>query len=265
MHREITNAFDLTGRVAVVTGAGGGIGRDIAGVLAGAGAIVACVDRNEAAIAETVNAIARDGGSAVAAPADIASKIAIDNLARDICDRHGRLDIWVNSAGVIVFRQMAEVTQENYDKILSVNLAATYWSCIAAARHMSPGGSIVNISSTGGEVVAPLLSLYSLSKAGVNMVTRCAATEFGPSGIRVNAVAPGFVDTDMPSYHYRDEHGKIDPVRREAVLAARAAGSPLGLIGEPRDMALAALYLASDASKFVTGQIIRPNGGAWMP
>lgn len=126
-------------------------------------------------------------------------------------------------------------------------------------------GSIINVSSGGGESAVPGLSIYSLTKAAVNMLTRTVAKEFGPFGIRANAVAPGWIDTPMVMYGFRDDSGAIDPMQREEVIRQRAQASPLGLTGVPRDIALAILYLASDASRFVTGQNLRPNGGVAMP
>ena len=111
----------------------------------------------------------------------------------------------------------------------------------------------------------PGLSIYSMTKAAVNMLTRTTAKEFGPFGIRVNAVAPGWVDTPMGTHSFRDKKGDVDPVLRAEGVRQRAQVSPLGITGTPRDIALAILYLATDASRFVTGQIMRPNGGVAMP
>ena len=127
------------------------------------------------------------------------------------------------------------------------------------------GGSIVNISSAAADNPTAMLSAYAISKAGLNMLTRTAAVEFGAFGCRVNAIAPGFIETPMVSSEYLDSDGQIDPRRREDFLRARAQATALGITGRPRDIALAALYLASDASRFVTGQVLRPNGGLVMP
>lgn len=126
-------------------------------------------------------------------------------------------------------------------------------------------GSIINLSSGGADNVAPGLSIYSMTKAAVNMLTRTVAKEFGPLGIRANAIAPGWIDTPMGDHSFRDRLGTVDAKRREDGIRLRALASPLGLTGTPRDVALAALYLASDASRFMTGQILRPNGGVAMP
>ena len=126
-------------------------------------------------------------------------------------------------------------------------------------------GSIVNVSSQGADSSPPGVSVYAITKAGVNALTRSAAKEFGAFGVRVNSVAPGWIETPMVSYRFRNDSGEIDPEKRDVVRRQFAQVSPLGLTGVPRDIALAILYLASDASRFVTGQVLRPNGGTAMP
>jgi 3-oxoacyl-[acyl-carrier protein] reductase len=127
------------------------------------------------------------------------------------------------------------------------------------------GGSIVNVSSAGADRPNPGGSVYALTKAGVSMLTRTAALELGPSGIRVNAIAPGWIDTPMTREGFRTPDGQIDVAQREAMMRRSTDASPLGMTGEPHDVALAMLYLAADASRFMTGQVLRPNGGAVMP
>jgi 3-oxoacyl-[acyl-carrier protein] reductase len=126
-------------------------------------------------------------------------------------------------------------------------------------------GSIINFSSSGADSPVPGLSLYSMTKSAVNMLTRTVAKEYGVYGIRANAIAPGWVETPMGTHGFRDASGAIDAAKREEGLRQRAMASPLGIVGTPRDIALAVLYLASDASRFMTGQVIRPNGGVSMP
>jgi 3-oxoacyl-[acyl-carrier protein] reductase len=179
----------------------------------------------------------------------------------------GRLDIWVNAAAVLAETPVLETDEADLDRICAVNLKGVYWGCAAAGRAMRAGGggSIVNVSSGGADSPAPGVAVYSMTKAAVNMLTRTAAVELGPFGVRVNAIAPGWVDTPMGVQRYRDASGKVDPATRESIVRQRAQISPLGLTGTPRDIALAMLYLASDASRFVTGQVLRPNGGVAMP
>ena len=198
---------------------------------------------------------------------NVADRTAVEELADHAAALSGSLDIWINAAGILIFKPITDATPADVERMMSVNLTGVYWGCAAAARHMMArgSGSIVNISSTGADAPSPGLSLYSMTKSAVNMLTRTAATEFGPSGIRVNAIAPGFVDTPMVTYRMRDVNGDIDPIAREALLRDRAQGSPLGIIAVPQDIGLAALYLASDAARIVTGQVIRVNGGVSMP
>jgi 3-oxoacyl-[acyl-carrier protein] reductase len=132
---------------------------------------------------------------------------------------------------------------------------------MAAAKR----GSIVNVASAGGEMPAPTLSVYGMTKAGVIQLTRTAATELGPLGIRANAVAPGFIETPMTKRVWTGTDGSVDDAKRAEVLGARSAQSPLSTTGDPEDIAYAMLYLAADASKFMTGQVLRPNGGVHMP
>lgn len=265
MHAELEKAFSLSGRVAVVTGAASGIGRETALVLARAGARVVVADVHEDGVAEVATKIEMDGGTALSRRVDVSERAQVDTLADQVVIEMGRVDVWVNAAGIIVHHPIAAVMEAELDRVLAINLKGVYWGCAAAGRVMAKGGSIVNISSGGGESAVPGLSLYSMSKAGVNMLTRTVAKEFGPHGIRANAVAPGFVETPMVAYRYRNTAGEIDTRLRDEVLRQRAQASPLGLTGTPMDIALAILYLASDASRFVTGQILRPNGGVFMP
>ncbi len=267
MHPQIAQDFDLTGRVAVVTGAGSGIGRGTAQLLAQAGARLVLCDVNFEGLIETRDLITADGGVAVEHPVDVTQRAALDTLGADTVAKFGRLDIWVNSAGTIVNVPIVDSAEEQIDKVIAVNLKGVYGGCAVAGRIMQKAGrgSIINLSSSGGETAVPGLALYSLTKAAVNMLTRTAAKELGPFGIRVNAVAPGWVDTPMGTHRFRNESGEIDQDRLAEGLRQREAASPLGITGTPRDIALAILYLASDASRFMTGQILRPNGGVSMP
>jgi len=267
MEADLARKFALDGRTAVVTGAASGIGRETAVVLARAGAQVAIADIDASGLAETAGLIGQAGGTAEAVATNVANRAEIDALAQRALERFGRIDVWVNCAGTILSRPLLDTTEDDLERIVSVNLKGVYWGCVAAGRAMRDGGggAIVNISSGGGESPVPGLSLYSMTKAGVNMLTRTVAKELGPLGIRANAVAPGWVDTPMGLHSFRDADGIVQPDQYEAALRSRGSVSPLGLTGTPTDIALAVLYLASDASRFVTGQILRPNGGVAMP
>jgi 3-oxoacyl-[acyl-carrier protein] reductase len=261
-------AFDLTGRTAVVTGAGSGIGRASAVRMAEAGATVVCADVNGDAAARTVALIQQASGTATAATVDVSHREQVGTLIADTVARAGGLDVMCNIAGIIGPPLLVtEVTEGELERVLAVNLKGVVWGCQAAARVMveQGRGSIINMSSGAIDVPAPGLITYALAKAGVAQLTKTLAVEVASRGVRVNAVAPGFVVTGMTSRHWVRADGTIDDQAREAALAPMRERSPLGVLGEPDDIAYAVLYLASDASKFMTGQILRPNGGVVMP
>jgi 3-oxoacyl-[acyl-carrier protein] reductase len=267
MHEELKRTFSLDGQVAVITGAASGIGRETGRVFAHAGARVVLADIDEAGLDAAVAEVTAQGGSARAARADVAKRADLDALADETLRSMGRLDIWVNCAGIVLYKPVLEATEAEVERMLAVNLKGTYWGCAAAGRAFKAQGRgvILNVSSTGADSCGPGLSLYSLSKSAVNSLTRTCAREFGQFGVRVNAVAPGWVDTPLANTRFRNAAGEIDPELRERGLADRAKASPLNITGTPRDIALAMLYLASEAGRFVTGQVIRSNGGVSMP
>ena len=266
LHPDLVAAFSLDGRTAVVTGAASGLGRQAAITYAQAGANVVIADRDEGGLAETVAAVEGLGAKAVAVPTDVSVKDQVDDLARQAVKATGRVDVWANVAGIIRNSLIVETTEADLDAIIAVNLKGVYWGTAAAGRVMSAAkrGSIVNVASAGGEVPAPTLSVYGLTKAGVIQLTRTAAAEFGPAGVRANAVAPGYVETGMTSRVWTTVDGTVDEGKRAETLAAMGSRSPLGTTGEPSDMAYAMLYLAVDASKYMTGEVLRPNGGVHM-
>jgi 3-oxoacyl-[acyl-carrier protein] reductase len=267
MHEDLVREFSLTGRVAVVTGAASGIGREIAKVLAQAGARLVLADVNEAGLADTAGLVEAAGGTATTRRLDVSDREAVEALADEVGRTMGGLDVWVNAAGVLWSGSILETPEAEFDRLIAVNMKGTYWGCAAAGRAMRAQGrgAIVNISSAGAEAGALGNSAYGMTKAAVQAATRSAAREFGAFGVRVNVVAPGWIATPMTSFRFHNDAGEIDPAKREAALQQFAKLSPLGLIGETRDIALAVLYLASDASRFVTGQVLRPNGGSQMP
>lgn len=264
LSEALQQQFSLKGRVAVITGAAGGIGRQAALTFTEAGADVVLADVGEAGLAETADLVGALGGNATVVPTDVGDRAQVNALAVAAIKAHGRLDVWANVAGIIRNAMIVDATPEDVEAVTRVNLWGTYWGIAAAGRAMKNGGSIINVSSAGGEMPAPTLSIYAMTKAGVSHLTRCAAMEFGANHIRVNAIAPGFTDTPMVQRNWTDASGTVDDAARTALLEARAAQSPLGTTAEPEDQTWAMLYLASDASRFVTGQVLRPNGGVVM-
>ncbi len=263
----LIDSFRVDGRVAVVTGAGSGIGRASALALAGAGATVVCADVVDERAEEASAEIGRRGGVAEPAHLDVADRHAVDRLAGDVASRLGGIHIWCNIAGIMVEAPFLESTEEDLDRILAVNLKGVFFGCQAAGRVMveqAEGGSIINASSAAADTVSPNIVSYSVCKAGVVQMTKSLAIEVGKRGVRVNAVAPGFVVTNMTGRYFVRPDGSIDEELRDAVVGPLARHTPLRRVGEPEDIAAAVLYLASDASSFVTGQVLRPNGGVAM-
>jgi 3-oxoacyl-[acyl-carrier protein] reductase len=264
---SIDQAFSLAGRVAVVTGAASGLGREAAVVLAEAGATPVLCDIAEAGLADTAELVRQAGATSLVCRTDVSQRAQIEAAADRAAKVSGRVDIWVNVAGIMVNRPIIDAQEDEVERMIAVNLKGVYWGCAAAGRVMRPAGkgAIVNFSSSGADSVNPGISLYALTKAAVNMLTKSVAKEFGAYGIRCNAIAPGWVETPMGTHRFRDEDGNIDPAKRAEGLRQRMQTSPLGIVGTPRDIALGVLYLASDASRFITGQNLRINGGVAMP
>jgi 3-oxoacyl-[acyl-carrier protein] reductase len=266
LHPDLVAAFSLDGRTAVVTGAAMGIGRQTAITYAQAGANVVLADRDEAGLAEAATAVEGLGAKAIVVPTDVSVKDQVDDVARQAVKATGRVDVWANVAGIIRNSLIVDTTEADLDAIVGVNLKGVFWGTAAAGRVMTAAkrGSIINVASAGGEMPAPTLAVYGMTKAGVIHLTRIAAAELGPLGIRANSVAPGYVETPMTRRVWVGEDGTVDEAKRTETLEARGAQAALGVTGEPTDIAHAMLYLAADASKFTTGQVLRPNGGVYM-
>ncbi len=259
-------AFDLSGRVAVVTGAGGGIGRASAEALAGAGATVCCADVDGDAAAATADGIRGAGGAAEHAEVDVAVAADVEAMVGAVVGRHQRLDVMCNVAGIMHDSSILDLAEEDLDRILAVNLKGVLFGCQAAGRVMVErgAGSIVNMASAAVLTPSPDIGPYAMAKAAVVQLTRTMAVEVGRKGVRVNAVAPGFVPTNMTARYYRRPDGSIDEAMKEMVLGPMAKFAPLRRVGTPSDIAHCVLYLAADASSFLTGQLLSPNGGVAM-
>jgi 3-oxoacyl-[acyl-carrier protein] reductase len=261
------NLFDLTGQIAVLTGVASGIGRATALRLAGAGATIVGGDIDEAGAEATAKEIVGDGGKAVTQRVDVTKRAEVDALVDRAQSEFGRVDIMGNIAGIPHNKMVADCTDEEFERILAINLKSVFYGCQAAIRHMIPQGSgnIVNISSGAIDTPAPTLACYGMTKAAVAMLTKTLATEVGRHGIRVNAIAPGMILTNFSRHNFVDEKGDVIPEKLEQYHKRASAMAPLGRAGEAEDVARSFLYLVSDAASFVTGQIERPNGGVSMP
>lgn len=249
------DAFCLNGKTAVVTGAASGIGRAAAELFANAGAKVVLAD-HASNVADVAAAILHD---AIGIQIDLTDADAPASLVAQV-EQIAPIDIWLNVAGVVGMTPIGSIQRDEYYRIMRINLDAVVWCCDAVAPFMRKRGrgTIINVSSNAADKAAGGLAAYAASKGGVNSLTRVLAKELGPDGIRVNALAPGFIvaGTTVSDAMVGEE--------REAFLAFHAARSPMGITGLPADTANALLYLASDASRFMTGQILRVNGGSTM-
>lgn len=244
----------LAGRVALITGGSRSIGRAIALGFAREGADLAInFERNAAAAEEVAAEVTRLGRRAMVVQADVASRPQVEQMVQRVASTLGRIDVLVNNAGTLSRAPFLDLAEEDWDRVLDVNLKGVFLVGQAVARVMAQngGGVIVNISSIAATAPTTSQAHYSAAKAGVSMLTRSMALELAPLGIRVNAIEPGMVITDLNRARF------ADPATREAVLARM----PVGRFGTPEDMVGAAVYLASDEASFATGAIIRLDGG----
>jgi len=263
---RLESPFDLSGRTAVVTGAGGGIGAAIADVLARANAHVVVADIQPGLAKDTAEEIIGAGYSAEALELDVRDQTAVDAAVDRISARRGRLDIFVNNAGIIGDASPLTVPEKELDSVLAVNFKGVVFGSQAAARVMveQGSGSIVNVTTGGVDKPMTDVAAYTSAKAAAHQYTRSLALELAPQGVRVNSLAAGWVETPMTQRRIKAADGQIDESAREAFHAAQAARIPLGFTGDAYDQAYAVLYLVSDAARYVTGSVIRPNGGSSM-
>jgi NAD(P)-dependent dehydrogenase (short-subunit alcohol dehydrogenase family) len=263
--------FDLGGRTALVTGAGRGIGREIALVLAEAGADIVAAARTVSEIEETAADVRKLGRQAVAIPADMSKSSDVDRLVEQALQDFGRIDILVNNAGqlrrlaVVPFPDVtvtqprvtrdssSRMSDQEWQSVLDTNLNSVFYCCRAVAPHMMERGygKIVNISSNNGTQAFPLVAAYNASKAAVDMLTRVLALEWAPYNICVNAIGPGDYRTAMTEASWADSEGR----RRHL------EGIPFNREGDLRELGVLATYLASPASDYMTGQVIYMDGG----
>jgi len=254
----MAKTLPLAGRVALVTGASRGIGRAVALALGAAGAAVACCARSAEQVEATAAAVSGNGGRARGFRLDVTRRNEIDTVVADIGAALGPIDILVNNAGITLDKRSVEVTDEEWDDVLATNLTSMF----VLARAVAPGmmergrGKIINIGSMYGKIGVPRYAAYCASKAAAEALTRSLAVEWARHGIQVNCLAPGYVNTDIPREAMADE--KLRTLFLSRVPARR--------IGEPEEVATLAVYLASAASDFMTGQTVYLDGGqtiAW--
>jgi NAD(P)-dependent dehydrogenase (short-subunit alcohol dehydrogenase family) len=250
----VAGLFGLDGRVAVVTGGGSGLGAAMAKGLAQAGAALAVVDINEEGAAATVTRIEEQGGRAVSLPCDVTDKAQVDALADRVVDELGRVDVLVNSAGTAFRSPAEEFPEEEFDRIIALNLKGTYLPCQAFGRKLlaQGSGSIVNMASIGAFIAYPHASAYNASKGGILNLTRILALEWVDRGVRVNAIAPGLCDSPLTRAGARRSSVTSDFIR------ARMLRQELIL---PRELVGTAIFLASDASLRVTGHTVLVDDG----
>jgi NAD(P)-dependent dehydrogenase (short-subunit alcohol dehydrogenase family) len=245
--------YSLQGKVAIVTGGSRGIGRAIALGFAEAGADVAVASRTSADLEKAVKEIEAKGRRALAVQTNIAVKSEVDNMVAKTLDKFGTIDILVNNAAINVMRPLVDLREDGWDKVMNVDLKGYFLCSQAAAKVMmdKKRGNIINIVSTGAAKAAPGLGAYSIAKAGVVMLTKLLAVELASSNIRANAIGPYLVKTAFSQPMWSNPE----------LLKSLEASIPLGRIAEAEDVASVAVFLASDASCYITGQTIFLDGG----
>lgn len=246
--------FDLAGQVAVITGSSRGIGRAIAEAMARAGARVVVSSRKPEACETVVAAIRSGGGEAVAVPCNVGERAQLEALVERTLGHWGRLDVLVCNAAVNpYFGPMSRMPDEAYDRIMNTNVRSNFWLCNLAAARMAAqgGGSIIVVSSIGANQGSATLGVYGMSKAADFALVRNLAIEWGPQGIRANGIAPGLIKTDFSRALWQNEQ----------LLRNVEQGTPVRRIGQPEDIGGVAVFLASRAAAYITGQTLVVDGG----
>lgn len=247
----MTDLFDLTGKVAIVTGAARGIGQSIAVELARKGANVVVSDIIPGNSA--VNQIKKLKRKAIYIKADISNKKQVENLINETIKKFKKIDILVNNAGIYITGATLDLPEETWDKTIDINLKGYFLCSQAALKHMKKGASIINISSVAGIEGSPAGAAYCASKGGIRLLTKALAAEFGAMGIRVNSICPGLIDTPMTAAFTKDKK----------VLAGMMSKFLIKRVGKPVDIAGPTVFLASDAAAYMTGSEIVTDGG-WI-
>ena len=251
-----TARMSFTGKIVIVTGATSGIGQAAAEMLGREHASVVLVGRNDEALSAVARAVGVAGGRAVTCRVDVTQPDAADAIVTTAVEAFGGIDVLVNAAGVIASGTLDQTNDATWEQMLAVNLTAPFRLMRAAASHLAARkGAIVNVSSVNGLRAFPGVLAYCVSKAGVDQLTRCAALEMAPAGVRVNAVNPGVTVTNL---HRRSG---MDEAQYAAFLERSKTTHPLGRPGQPDDVASLILFLASDRSAWMTGETIPVDGG----
>jgi glucose 1-dehydrogenase len=251
----VKNMTRLAGKAAIVTGAASGIGLACARRLAADGAAIALADINVEAGEAAAKAIRDQGGRAIFVETDVAQRAALAALVDRAVSEFGRLDVMLNNAGVALSAPVVEMSDELFDKVLSINLRSAFIGTQLAARKMieaKNGGVIINMSSVNALLAIPGLAAYACTKGALNQLTKVAAIELAPHNIRVVAIGPGTILTDL---------AKKAVLGDEAAKKKILARTPIGRAGEPEEVASVASFLASDDASYITGQTIYPDGG----
>jgi NAD(P)-dependent dehydrogenase (short-subunit alcohol dehydrogenase family) len=248
------NIFDLSGKVAIVTGGNQGIGFGIAKGLASAGATVVIANRRVAEGQNAVESLKKEGLNAVAIPTDVSRMSSVASLVSKVVSDFGKIDILVNNAAVIVRKPIEDFTEEEWDQIMNTNLRGLFLCCQLVGREMikKKKGKIINISSVLSQIVQPGRSVYAVAKAGVSHLTRALALEWGKYNISVNAIGPGLTITPLNKKYFEENPEDLKNI---------VASIPKGREAYPQDYAGAAIFLASDASDYMTGQTLLVDGG----
>jgi NAD(P)-dependent dehydrogenase (short-subunit alcohol dehydrogenase family) len=244
----------LQGQVGVVTGAGRGIGRAIARAFADAGADVVVASRTQGELESLAAEIEGTGRRALAVPTDVADAAAVDRLAEAALERFGTFDVWVNNAGAAPFvATFVDTRPDGFERYFHVNFSSVVYGTRAAARVLLPkrSGSVLNIASIDAFMIEPELAYYGTAKAAIVNLTKSCALEWAKQGVRVNSIAPGWIDTPMNR-----------PDREDPDIETRILGAiPMGRWGRPEEIASAAVFLSSDAASFITGEVLVVDGG----
>jgi len=252
------NLFDLSGRITIVTGGNQGIGFGIAKGLASAGATVVIANRRAPEGQKAAESLQKEGLNAVAIPTDVSNKSSVEALVAKVVKDFGKLDIMVNNAGIILRKPIEDFSEEEWDQIMNTNLRGLFFCCQLAGRVMikRKKGKIINVSSVLSQIIQPGRSVYAVAKAGVSHLTRAFALEWGKYNINVNAIAPGTTITPLNQKYFKENPEDLKKILESV---------PLGREAYPSDYAGVAIFLASDASNYMTGQTLIVDGGLVIP